>query len=93
MKKDVFVDRHKQSDVEEDYKRFLNKMKDLKPYLIEFNKNGTMKDKTYSLDCIVRNENCQQIMIITHDECTFLANDNICKDWTKFGDTFLCLKD
>lgn len=40
-----------------DYKRFLNKMEDLKPYLIKFNKNNIIKNKTYFTDCIVEDEN------------------------------------
>lgn len=53
MKKDIFVDGREWSNVIEDCKRFLNKMEDQKPYLIEFNEDGTMKDKTYVLDCTV----------------------------------------
>lgn len=44
MKKDIFVDGHEWSDVVKDYKRFLNKMEELKLYLVEFNEDGTMKD-------------------------------------------------
>lgn len=45
LKKDVFVDGHERSDVVEDRKRFLEKMEELKPYLVEFNEDGTMKDR------------------------------------------------
>ncbi len=34
--KDVFVDGHEQTDVVEDRKNFLKKMKELKPYMVEF---------------------------------------------------------
>lgn len=89
MKKDVFIDGHERSDMVEDCKRFLNKIEDLKPYLVEFNEDGTIKDKTYPPDCTVRDEDCWPVIIITHDECTFLTNDNICKAWTRVRDTFL----
>ena len=56
VKKNVFVDRHKQSDVVEDCKRFLNKMEELKTYLVGFNEDGAMKDKTYPLDCAIGGE-------------------------------------
>ena len=79
MKKDVFINGHKQSDVVENCKRFLNKTEDLKSYLVEFNEDDTMKDKTYLPDCAVKGEDCRPIIIITHNECTFLANDGICK--------------
>lgn len=32
---------------------------------------------------------CQPVIVITHDECIFSANDGICKAWTQIGDTFL----
>ena len=92
VKKDVFVDGHEWSDVIEDCKRFLKKIEDLKPYLVEFNENGTMRDKTYPPDYAVGDEDCRPIIIITHDEYTFLANDGIRKAWTRVGDTFLRLK-
>ena len=73
----------------DDRKRFLNKMEELKPYLVEFNEDGAMKDKMYPPDCAVRGENCRLVIIITHDECTFSANDGIRKAWTKVEDPFL----
>ena len=93
MKKDVFVNGHKRSDVVEDRKKFLNKMEDLKPYLVKFYENGIMKDKTYPPDCAIRDEDCRPVIIITYDEYTFLANDSICKAWIRVGDTFLYSKD
>ena len=89
MKKDVFVDGHERSDVVEDCKGFLNKMEELKPYLVEFNKDGAIKDKTYPTDCAVGGEDRRPVIIITYDECIFLANDGICKVLTRIGNTFL----
>lgn len=34
-------------------------------------------------------ENRQPIIVITHNECTFSANDGVRKAWTREGDTFL----
>lgn len=53
IKKDVFVDKHEQTDMVEDQKRFLKKMKKLKSYMVEFNENGIIKDKKYLLNYIV----------------------------------------
>lgn len=62
-----------------DCKNFLNKIKELKPYLVEFNKNNIIKDKIYPPDWAVRGKDCQLIIIITHNICIFLANDGIYK--------------
>lgn len=50
MHKDIFIDRYKQSNIVEDYKVFLKQIKKLKPYIIEFEKNGVMKPRVYLLD-------------------------------------------
>lgn len=89
VKKDVFVDGHERSDVIEDCKRFLEKMEELKPYLVEFNEDGTMKEKDYPANCAVGGCDRRPVIVITHDECTFSANDGIRKAWTRIGDTFL----
>ena len=52
-------------------------MKKMEPYLVEFRKNGTMKDKNYILDCAVEGENCWPIIVIIYDKCIFLVNDGI----------------
>ena len=64
-------------------------MEELKFYMVEFNEDDTMKDKEYPLDCAVSGEIRQTIIVITHDECMFSANDGICKAWTRVEDTFL----
>lgn len=68
-------------------------MEELKPYLVEFNKNSIMKNKTYSSDCAVGVEDCQSVIIIIYNEYIFLANNSICKAWTRVEDTFLHFKD
>lgn len=51
--KDVFIDGHERLDVVEDRKVFLNKIEELKPYIIEFDEDGAMKPKVYPSDCAV----------------------------------------
>lgn len=77
--KDVFVNRHKRSDVIEDRKNFFKKIEKFKPYMVEFKENKIIKPKIYSLDCAVRRDNCCPIFVITHDECIFSANDRVRK--------------
>lgn len=89
MKKNIFIARHKWSNMIENQKRFLNKIKKLKLHLVKFKKDDTIKDKTYLLDYVVRDKNCQPVIIITYYKCMFLANNNICKAWTRVADIFL----
>ena len=79
VKKDVFVEEYEQSDMVKDQKQFLKTMKKLEPYLIEFQKNNTMKAKNYFSDCKVRGDKPQPIIIITNDEYIFSSDDGICK--------------
>ncbi len=50
VRKDVFVDKCKPSDIVENRKNFLKKMEKLKPYVVEFEEDGTMKPKVYLSD-------------------------------------------
>lgn len=74
----MFIDRHEQSDAVKNCKVFLEKIQELKPYLVEFDKNDTIKPKVYPLDYEVRCNNQQSIIPITDDKCTFFANNRIC---------------
>ena len=64
-------------------------MEDLKPYMVEFEENGTMKPKVYPEDCVVGGDKRQPIIMITYDECMFSSNDRIWRAWTQIGDTYL----
>ena len=64
-------------------------MEELKPYMVKFDENGAMKPEVYSSDCAVKEENRRPIIIITHDDCTFFANDGVRKAWIQKTDTFL----
>lgn len=55
-------------------------MKELEPYLVEFEIDGTMKAKNYFSDCEVRGNNCRPIIVITYDEYTFSSNNGIQKN-------------
>lgn len=80
--KDMFIDKHEQSDVVEDCLNFLKKIEELKPYIVQFNKDGIMKPKACPPNCVVKSENKLPIIVITQDECTFSTNDGIKKAWT-----------
>lgn len=92
MCKNVFVDKHKRADVVEDCKTFLKKLKELKPYMVEFEEDDTMKSKVYPPNCTVGVDERRLIIVITYDKCTFPANNGIQRAWTQKGDTFLTLK-
>ena len=62
-------------------------------YLIKFREDGIIKEKDYSLDCIVGGKNHQPIIVITHNECIFSTNNSIRKTWTQVDETFLQSKD
>lgn len=89
MRKDVFIDGHKWPNVVEDQINFLQKIEELKPYIVEFEENDIIKPKVYPADCAIGRNNQQLVIIITHNEYTFLANNEIQKVWTQKDDTFL----
>lgn len=76
-KKNVFVNRYKQSNVVKSYKKFLNKINDLKLYFVEFKKNKIIKTKNYLNDYTIRKNVYYFIIIIIHDNCIFFANNEI----------------
>lgn len=71
------MDRYELSDVVEDCVNFLKQIEELKPYIVKFHNNDAMKPKVYLFDYTVRDENCQPIIIITHDEYTFSKNNGV----------------
>ena len=52
----MFIDGHERPDVIEDRKNFLKVMKELEPYLMEFDKTGEMIPKIYLSDYEVRED-------------------------------------
>ena len=89
MSKDVFVDGHKRSNVVEDRKNFLKNEEELKPYVVDFKEDDTIKPKVYLFDCELGENNWQSIIVITNDGFTFSTNDGVEKVWTQKRDTFL----
>lgn len=79
VKKNVFVDKYEQPDVVEDCEKFLNIMKDLKPYLVEFEEDESMKTKNYLNHCAIKRDVHCSVIVITYDKCTLFANDRIQK--------------
>jgi len=89
VKKGVFLDGHERDDVVEYRQRFLKDMNGLLPYFVEFAADGTIQDKVYPVDCVVGGPDRRPIIMITHDESIFSANDGKHQAWIKDGDTFL----
>ena len=92
IKKDVFINGHECTNVVEDWKNFLKTISDLQLYLVEFDSKENIKDKIYPHDCQVGGTNRQSVIVITHDEYTFSANDGKTHGWQRKRDTFLCPK-
>ena len=67
------------------WETFLEEMKSLLPYLVEFQDDNTILPKEYSKNCAVDGPNRRPIIMITHDESTFSANDSRQKVWTLEG--------
>lgn len=53
----MYIDKYKQFDIVEDCIKFFKKMQELKPYMVEFNQNCTMKPKVYSPNYVIEGEN------------------------------------
>jgi len=77
VKKNVFIEGHEHPDVLQDW----NALVGTSDYLVEFNEDGTIKDKVYHLGCEVYASESRPIILITHDEATFSANDGIRRAW------------
>lgn len=83
---------YEQSDIVNDYIKFLTKIKEMKLYFLEFKKDDIIKEKDYFFNWVVGNENCWPIIVISYDEYIFSANDDIWKVWTQVDKTFLLSK-
>jgi hypothetical protein len=81
VKKNVFIDGHERPDVVQDQNAFVQTLETLAEYLDEFDEDGTIKDKVYPPGCEVYGSESRPVILITHDEATFSANDGIRKAW------------
>lgn len=77
IKKDVFIDKYKGANIVQGCENFVKVIKKLEPYFVEFDKDGTMKNKKYLLDCVIESINRRLVIIIIHDESIFSTNDSI----------------
>ena len=59
------------------YDKFLNTMKNLKLYLIEFEEDRSIKTKNYSDDYIVEGNIHCFVIVITYNKYTFSTNNEI----------------
>ncbi len=89
----MFIDRYEQPDIVEDGNNFLKLMDELKPYTVEFEKDGTMKPKKYLLDCARQRKSINQsLRLLTMN--VFLLRMMIYKEHRLKLMTYFCnLKD
>lgn len=71
---------------------FLEEIKVLLPYFVKFKEDGTILPKEYLNNCTVGSLDQQLIIMITHNESTFSANNSCQKVWTFEGHGILCPK-
>lgn len=64
-------------DMIKHYSNFLKMMEELKPLLVEYNEDSTMKLKIYTLNSIVKGNNFRPIIIVTYNEYKILVNNGI----------------
>jgi hypothetical protein len=75
VKKRVYLDGHERGDVVKYRAQFLEAMKGLLPYFVDFAEDGSIQEKIYPIDCTVNGPDCRPIITITHDESIFSVND------------------
>lgn len=49
----MFIDKHDQANVIEDHMNFFKRLKELKLYIVEFEKDDIIKLKIYLANCVV----------------------------------------
>jgi hypothetical protein len=81
--KGVYKDGHERPDVVQYRMEFLEYLDSLKPYLVEFDENGDIKDKEYPPGCFPGSLTQRPIIMLTHDESTFQTNDGRRHMWIK----------
>jgi hypothetical protein len=89
IRKGVFFDGHEREDVVEYRKVFLDTIHSMLPYMVEFDKDGTIQPKEYPSDCCVGGSSRRPIIFITHDESVFSANDGRHQAWIAENGVFL----
>lgn len=89
VQKGVFTDGHERPDVIEYREKFLTEMSALLLYFVEFQEDGSILEKIYPSDCAVGGSHRRPIIMITHDESIFSANDSRRNAWIQEGHNIL----
>lgn len=76
VQKDAFLDKHEEKDMVEYKKTFLNEIKLLLPYFVEFFNDGSMLSITYFENCIMDSPDQKLIIIMTYHKSTFSINND-----------------
>lgn len=53
-------------------------IEELEPYLVKFDKTCQIIPKIYLLNYEIEEDKWKPVIVITHDKCIFLSNDNSC---------------
>lgn len=69
----MFINRNKNQILLKITIFFLKRLKKLKPYLVDFNKDNTMKKKDYLANCTISDSDCQPVIMIIYDKYIFLS--------------------
>lgn len=76
VQKGVFHNVHEWEDVVEYWETFLEEMKSLLPYLVEFEEDSKILPNEYPSDCAVERSDRQPIIMIIHDKSIFSTNNS-----------------
>ena len=74
VQKEVFLNGHKREDVIEYGEKFLDEIKALSYYFIEFDKDRSILPKEYLKNCAVEGLDQRPIIMIIYNKNTFFAN-------------------
>lgn len=77
MHKEIFIEEYEWVDNVEDYKNFFKKLDKLNLYIVEFEKDYTMKSKIYPTNYIIKRDKWQLIIIIIQNKYIFSTNNRI----------------
>ena len=75
MRKKIFIDSYECENIIKNWHNFLKIIQDYMSYLVEFNINKSIKEKSYSSNYIINDPNWQLLIIIIYDKSIFLANN------------------
>lgn len=81
LSKTIYYDGHEREDVVLYRNQWSKRMMDRKPYMDEFLRN---EEATWVIKAGLRSEE-QRLVHVTHDECTYFANDGKSKLWLLDG--------